>query len=191
LELKLIRSGIPDLVPMVRGGDEKKHVSYAIRRMCLALGHYEDRDEDGIDDGVRSLWGLGSAFEDAVVTSLSERYALTYPGRYVRTGELELDGLLGNPDLFDTVDQAVEEMKLTKMSSRRGPEDEKFWKYWVQVKAYCRMMEVQVGRLHVCYINGNYKRDDTATGVEYKVWEARFTKIELINNWKMIRNHAG
>lgn len=188
MELTLIRSGIPDLVPMVRGGDETRHVSYAIRRLCLQLGHYEESE---VDEGTRNLWGMGSAFEDAVVASLSERYALTHPGRYVRTGELELDGLLGNPDLFDTVDQAVEEMKLTWMSSKHGPESEKFWKYWVQVKAYCRMMEVQTGRLHVCYLNGNYKRGEDGTRCEYYVWEAKFTKIELINNWKMIRSAAG
>lgn len=186
MDLKLIRTGIPEF-HMVRGGREEFHISAIIRKLCLKLGHYED---SGIDEDALNRFGLGSAFEDAVAASLTARYAHLDPERYIKPGELELDGLIGNPDLFDTIDWAIEEMKLTWMSSRHDPESTKFWKYWVQVKAYAYMMGSTTGRLHVAFVNGDYKRSTKGPSVDYRVWEAKFTKQELWENWRMLKTNA-
>lgn len=179
----LIEQGIRDggLIAMPRGGTEDRHVSVVIRNLCLKLGHFDQSDPDYV------LFELGSAFEDAIARALAERWARAHPDRFVRIGELELDGLLGNPDLYDFVDSAICEMKLTKLSASQDPEGEKFWKYWVQCAAYCKMMDVNLARLHICHINGNYR--DNRSPI-YHVWERRFTQRELDMNWKMLVSHA-
>lgn len=179
---KLIATGIPELIPMVRTGDPRRHVSHIIRKLCLALGHFEDTGDPNT-----SLMELGSAFEDAVATSLAKRWATAYPDRFIQPGELELGGLIGTPDLFDIIDNAIVEIKLTKISSRHDIESDKFWKYWVQVKTYCTMIGVNTGRVHIGHINGDYKGIE----VHYNVWEDTFTPSELYENWRMISSHAG
>jgi hypothetical protein len=183
----LMATGIPELLPMKRGGEPHRHVSVIIRSLCLRLGHFagsESNPEEGRD---QTRLELGCAFEDAVARALADRYAADMPGRYCRIGEIEKDGLLGTPDLLDLEAWAVAEIKLTWMSARHDPESEKFWKYWVQLKAYCHMLETQVGHLHVCHINGDYR---TNRGPVYNVWRAEFTKSELAENWRMLLTHG-
>lgn len=188
MELRLIETGISDLIPQGRSGDERYHISVIIRKLCLALGHYEDGGP--VDETVQTRFEIGNAFELAVINALAERHALAYPDRYIRPGQIELDGLMGNPDLVDTIDWAVHEMKLTWLSSRNDPEGIKFWKYWVQLKAYCHMWGTDLGRLHVAFVNGDYAKNRKGPPIDYRVWEARFTKAELIENWRMLKSHA-
>jgi hypothetical protein len=188
---RIVAHGIPDLLPMVRSGAANSHVSAIIRSLCVQLGHFEDDSatESTPKEKARrqTMWELGSSFEDALVSALVERYIKNDPNRYARVGELAYDGLLGTPDLVDLTDFAVIEVKLTWMSSRHDAHSEKFWKYWVQLKAYCMMLGTRLGRLHVCHINGNY-RDDR--GPVYNVWEDEFTERELTENWLMLTRHA-
>jgi hypothetical protein len=177
-EAKLIYEGMPDLLPM-EGRSPGVHVSDIIHDLCVKLGHYEDRDNNG---EVNAFMGLGSALEHAVV----HRFALDEPDRYLQVGELEMDGIFGTPDLLDTKDWALTEIKLTWMSSRHEPDSEKFWRYWVQIKAYCAMMVTTVGRLHVCHVMGDYK----GSGPTYRIWECRFSDQELAENWAMLRTHG-
>lgn len=179
---RLISSGVADLIPMKRGGQPHRHVSYIIRKLCLRLGHFEDT---GSPDFTRME--LGSAFEDALAAALAERWSRAYPDRFVRTGELELDSMFGNPDLLDVVDWAIVEIKLTWMTSNQDPEGEKFWKYWTQGKAYAKMAGTRKVRLHVCHINGNYR--DNRSPI-YNIWEDEFSQRDIDNNWKMIVTHA-
>ena len=178
----LIASGIPELLPMVRTGAPGAHVSAIIRSICIRMKHFED-SEDGPS---QTRLELGCAFEDAVVDGLKRRHVAHDPDRYCSPGQLELDGLFGTPDLLDVTDWAIVEIKLTWLSSRHDPESIKFWKYWVQIKAYCKMVHTLVGRLHVGHINGNYRGGDP----EYNVWEWRFTQQELDENWAMLLTHA-
>lgn len=180
----LIGEGIGELLPMERGGTPDRHVSYLIRKLCLRLGHFKDTGEEPDIDRME----LGSAFEDAIVDGLSRRYARAHPHRFIKPGELELDGLLGNPDLFDCVDCAVIEIKLTWMSAEQDPEGKKFWKYWIQLMAYCKMMGILLGRLHVGHIMGDWDRSKGLPRPQYKRWERRFTQREVDNNWVMLQN---
>lgn len=183
MNVELVSSGIPELLPLVRTGDPTHHVSMIIRYLCIKLGHFESDEERGGPSITRME--MGNAFEDALVAGLAMRYVKRWPHRYVRPGEIELDGLIGTPDLLDLMHEAVDEIKLTWISSRHAddPECEKFWKYWVQLQAYLKMMGWKTGHLHICFVNGNYKdkRDPV-----YHVYRAEFTQRELDDNWRML-----
>jgi len=163
---------------------------------------------------------LGLALEQAIIS----RYQQTYPGKFTRVPEqCEIDkksglAVFGHPDLFNKVDQAVHEFKLTWLSAgwleeepeeiltevrqypngdklsriQSGINGQKFWRFWCQVMAYCYMMGVNLGRLHICFIRGNYR--DIQDPI-YKVYERRFEESELVGNWvalmKWAKNRMG
>jgi hypothetical protein len=130
--------------------------------------------------------------------------------RYIRLGELELDGIAGSPDMIDTEQWTVIDTKCKWCSSKwAGVEgatqqeiqdavSSKFWKESVQLKTYCHMVTqctekaCNVGELWFCFINGDYK--EIAKGVRSPPhWVARrftFTNAELKDNWAMLVNHA-
>lgn len=186
-DVRVVAEGIPELLPMARGGEPEDHISAVIRDMCVKLGHFAVEADAVEGERDYTLMELGSAFERAVVRALAERWAESDPDRFVLPGELEEDGLLGNPDLLDATDYAVIEIKLTKLSSRHEPDSIKFWKYWVQLGAYCWMLKTTRGRLHVCCINGDYKE---SRAPRYRVYEANWTMDELRKNWRMLTTHA-
>lgn len=181
-EPRLIRTGIPQLLPMT-GRAPGLHISSIISSLCVRLGHYPPKEEWSESDITRMQ--LGCALEDTIAL----RWTQEYPDRYVQLGGLELDGLHGTPDFVDTWDWAVEEIKLTWMSSRHDPDSEKYWRYWTQVKSYCHILGTRIGRLHVCCINGNYKFDDGG-GPQYRVWEREFSEQELAENWALLKSHG-
>jgi hypothetical protein len=177
---RIIREGVPSLLPM----DNRSpglHVSEIINRLCVQLGHWVPTEGPNL-----VKFELGNALEHAVV----ERYALHDPDRYIRPGELVLDDVYGTPDLLDLYDEAVEECKCTWLSTKHPVDGTKFWHYWVQIKCYCKMMGWSKGRLHVCFVNGNYRRGDDESGPVYRVWEVEFTQEELDKNWAMILKHG-
>jgi hypothetical protein len=188
-DTRLIYEGMPDLLPM-QGRTPGIHVSEVIHELCVAFRDFDDKVE------LTTTWAqLGCALEDAVV----DRYKRHFPGRYIRPGELERDNIYGTPDLLDTRDWVVEEIKLSWMSCNHGPDSQKFWRYWVQVAAYCWMVKTDVARLHVCHVNGDWKalrgrtvlgKAKSGLGPVYRVYERRFTLEELKENWHMLRSHA-
>lgn len=191
---QLVSTGLGDLIPMVRS--EGKHVSHAIRKLCIQLGHFEDTPlpED------RSLLELGSAFEDLLCGALATRVALSDPDRYARIGEQELDGVYGTPDLFDVTDHAVIEVKLTQMSVKHHPDSPKFWRYWKQLQAYCHMLGTNKGRLHIVHeVDWSFGKlvcphcNKLMYRSHYHVWEpdgGEFSQSELESNWQMIKAYA-
>jgi hypothetical protein len=171
---------------MVRSGAEHRHISAVIRKLCLKLGHFKETPAN------QSRFEFGNAFEEAVIHGLTSRMVAREPYRYAKIGELELDGLLGTPDLGDFVDEAMIEIKFSKLGSGRDPEDEKFWKFWVQLKAYCHMFGWKTGYLHIGHIFGNYDKGGDGSGWEedYRVWGWTWTQLELERNWKMLVTNA-
>lgn len=162
------------------------HVSEIINRICVRLGKFEERDSSSRPPQIQLE--VGNVMESVIAKGLAERFALDQPDRYIHGLELERDGVTGNLDLLDTVDFAVEECKCTKYSIRHDVEGEKFWHYWRQLQSYCYMIGSNIGRLHVVFINGNYKYDptDPNAGWQYRVWEDKWTDAELMMNWRMI-----
>jgi hypothetical protein len=177
-EAKLLYEGMPNLLPM-QGRSAGLHVSDVIHELCIRLEIFSGNVEAQPNN---SWMQLGCALEDALVRRFEEHY----PGKYTRVGELELDGLYGTPDLVNVEDWADEEIKLAWMSSNQPVDGKKMWRYWVQIKAYCKMIESNLGRLHVCHVNGDWK----GQGPVYRVWEQQFTNGELNENWAMLQTHA-
>ena len=187
-EPRLIATEMPDLLPM-QNRSPGMHVSTIITDLCRKAGIFKK----GGDTKLSTVWAqLGCALEWAII----ERYEEHFPGRYLQPGEQELDGIFGTPDLFDMEDWALVEIKLAWISSRHDPVPDtcpacngpcqKLWRYWVQLKAYCRMMETTTARLMVCFVMGEYK----GGGPVWREWEWEFTRQELEENWKMLKTHG-
>ena len=211
-EVRLLREGLPDLLPM-QGRSPGVHVSTCIKNLATAAGYLTDKVE------LSTTWAqLGCALEHAI----RHRYTLHYPGRYVEPGEFEVDGLFGTPDVMDldpladpnlTSDDieligdcttVLEEIKLAWISSRHTPRDcvacpggtnpnplpacKKYWRYEVQLKAYCYAFNTHVGKLNVTHVQGDWKHD--GPGPANKPWLFRFTDDELQQNWRMLLKEA-
>lgn len=192
---QLISSGLGDLLPMVR--TPGRHVSHAIRKLCIQLGHLEDTPfpED------RSTMELGSSFEDLLIGAMCDRMAANEPDRLVRIGEIELDGVFGTPDLIDLVEASVWEIKLTRLSCKWDPDDKRFWKYWKQLMSYVHMLGFTKGYLAICHINGMWGdemcphcgKPAPGNNAHFHVWApdgGEFLPGELESNWKMIKAYA-
>lgn len=188
----LVSSGMDEILPMSRGGDPRKHVSVVVNDLCMRLGHIDMQERDTVSRNLMAYWELGNSFEEGIVLGLTQlgrvsRLMQTDVERYVRPGSVELDGIVGNPDLLDLLEQAVIEIKLTKISSRHEPTSEKFWKYWAQSKAYAYMMGWTRVYLHVGHINADYKG---SIEPHYHVWRWDFLQYELQENWEMLKRHS-
>lgn len=194
----LICNEIPELLPMT-GRSDGVHVSELISSLCVELGFYKSAD---FRDAPKSKMALGSALEHA----LAHRYMLQHPHKYYRWWdpqteswrndlEVERDGVYGTVDLFDMQTPAVEEIKLTWMSTKQEFDAQgqnivfsgrvgksKLWRFGVQLKAYLHMMGLEVGRLHLTFPRGDYKSEDA----DYHVWEKRFSEQVLVSNWDML-----
>ena len=179
-QVTLIRDTAPSLLPMVR--TEGQHISPLITQLQVQLGHFDPQDKDNI----AAVFELGNALEHAIV----ERLALDNPDRYFRPGELMRDNLIGTPDLFDLCDDDDTEIKLTYASTKHGPGSKKFFGYETQMKAYCHMAGFTKSKLHVCFVNGNYKWGDPNWGPIWRTWRYEFSQMELEANWKMLLKQA-
>ena len=175
---RLIEEVTVDLFPMF-GRSKGRHVSEAIHAIMRDL--YPERFADTPIDLTRA--NLGNAFERAMIEALSE----LHPDRYARPGQLEHEGVFGTPDLWDVNDWATLEFKLTWASARRAEdiEDVWFWRYWVQLKAYCHMAGQTTGRLCIGFVNGDYGRGDSG-GPKILMFEDSWDVDELQENWEML-----
>jgi hypothetical protein len=124
---------------------------------------------------------MGWVWEDLIGTSLAPMFG----GDIIKPGEVELDGIAGNPDGLELTRSAIDETKATWRSSRR-PIETDFWSWMCQIKAYCHMLRLREAMLRVFFVNGDY-RD---SGPQIKAWDIEFTERELEDNWKMIVNNA-
>lgn len=128
---------------------------------------------------------IGWAWEEMIRRAMLRSYYAGVNDRFCDPGELELDGIYGNPDWFDLEDACVEEFKATYRSSRR-PIETDFWSWFVQIKAYCAMTATNWARLRVFFVNGNYRE----SGPQFRLWQIRFDEDEIERNWTMLRNHG-
>ena len=187
---KLIRTDMGELFPMSRRS-KGKHVSAAIYKIMKAI--HPDRFDDRPIDILRA--NLGNALEHAIVGGLIQ----SDPQRYVRPGELEHEDWYGTPDLWDLgpnhskdiAGWTTIEIKMTWASLNRADdiESEWWWRYWIQLQAYCYMAGIRRGHLIICFVNGNYGRDpdDPNSGPQVRVWENEWTPEELLETWQMLK----
>lgn len=179
----LIATEMRELCPMFRAPGH--HVSSIINKLAVRIGAL---DEWPKDENTQTMYELASSWEDHVARLLAARFARTYPDRYIHGLELELDDITGNLDLLDTVDDVVEEVKLTAKSVGKVDNDidsidgPKYWHYWRQVQSYAHMLGLSTGRLHVGYYRGNY-RD---IWMAYRCWQWTWTADEMSRHWRMM-----
>ncbi len=183
---ELINEGMPNILPML-GRSEGGHVSSAVSAYAKELGLYKSK---GIT--LTTTWSqFGCIWEDAIIDYLQR----IYPDEYTIPGELELDGIYGTPDAYRTRDgvRKVVEIKLPWMSSKNDPwpkrtaKADSFFRFRMQIMAYCKMAYTDLAELHVNFINGDWK----SFCPTYKVWGLRFTKGELNQNWALVRGKCG
>lgn len=189
MKVKIVDEQFPDLLPMT-GRSSGMHISTVIKDLCVRQGIFKPRrakeGQAPVGAGetiLDSAWmQLGSALEWAII----RRFERHYEDEYIVPREQCVDALYGSPDLLHLPTYTLHEIKLTWVSSNHPHDGEKFWRYWVQLMAYCYMMKTQHGHLHVVFINGDWR----SSGPKYRVYQARFTMTELKENWHMLTSHA-
>ncbi len=166
------------------------HLSTIINDLLISL----EPDRYGKDnEGKWMNFLVGLIFERALEMAwMDKEIEGNHRPGIIRPGEVVLDGIIGTPDAYDTALGRPLEFKCSKKSCRQDILDKKFWHYWVQLKAYARMLGCNSGELNILHINGNYSRDDNdpESGYIIKPWEDTWTDLQLDENWMMVRNHA-
>ena len=196
-DIQLVSSTIPPLHDTASSRSSGQHVSSIIRDLAIRSGHFKPDSNDVSDNHLTTSVRiqLGNALEYAIASML----ARNYPDRYVQIGELEIDGIIGTPDLYDTQDNAIEEIKLTWMSSRHDAASSRLKHYWQQLRAYCHMFGTNLGRLHIVHVNGAYAwlsrgstnpSKSTNDDPQYRCWQQTFTDTDLIRNWSILLKHG-
>lgn len=171
------------------------HLSRVTHDILCGLDPERYDDREGGPNWMNFIMGL--VFERVLEMAWLDRESQVRP-ELIRPGEVHLDGIIGTPDAYDTLLGRPEEAKCTKKSCRQPITDNKFWHYWVQLKAYCKMLGCTEGVLWVLFINGNYNRTekladgshDPESGYIIKGWEAKWTQLEIDENWAMLWRHA-
>lgn len=125
---------------------------------------------------------IGFMWEELLSFVFAERFAH-------RIGETSLDGIIGSPDGvgLDPEDEnklILEEYKCTWSSAKRCPSE--VWKYLVQIKSYCHMLNLDTCIMRVLYLMGFYD----GQGPVYRVSRFEFEEEELEMNWQMITQKA-
>lgn len=170
------------------------HLSDVLRHLGLKMKLIpEDEPIEEADyyipAGVRSM-DLAAYNRITIGLAFEMWMALAYPHIYDHLGECELDGILMTPDgleyLDATEDIVVHEYKCTWKTSRHPIEKHVLW--LMQIKAYCKVMKTLFAKIHIMYVNGNYKYDATG-GPCFRVLALSFTQKEIDANWAMIVNY--
>lgn len=166
------------------------HLSHITQDILVGMDPEKYGDKDDSDQKWMNFI-MGLIFERVLAMAWLDRERAVRP-ELIRPGEVTLDGVTGTPDAYDCLIGQPEEYKCTKKSSRQDIRDRKFWIYWVQLKAYAKMLGCTSGALWVLFINGNNSKnfDDPDASYQIKGWQANWTQLEIDENWMMLINHA-
>lgn len=154
------------------------------------------RYSSGISEGELSMFGsIGFVWERILEETLGDITIGSDPARYFRPGEQECDGLLLTPDYADldfygdgSNQLGLEEWKVNWKSVNAWNDMEKnFWRWLVQMKAYCYVLGTNSARIRVLFIVGDWRDNITP---QCRVREFEFTDQELADNWHMLVQHA-
>lgn len=170
------------------------HVSDLVHEVMLRIDPERyGRDMDKADS--ENWQEAGFLWEDMVTRAFVR--ARREQGHLIRAHEIQRDGVYGNPDWFEFDDGGDGEFWLseTKATWKSASEFDagtpeaalyspKFVGYLIQVKAYAYMLDIPRVRLHILFMNGNYKRYVP----EVRSYELRFTEQELEDNWRQLIN---
>lgn len=189
-EVTLVTSTMPALSPMVRSPGV--HVSTIIHSLATSMGHYVVSGEPANQAQLEA----GTAFEYGLIHRLYD----THPGRFIQPGEMCVDNIHLNMDLFDLSDWCVDEFKVSSITVLHDPTVRvcpkcdgapgpcrKFWKWWVQACAYCHAMGSVKARLRVLFERGDYKGQ---SGKQYREYVQVFSQDEVDRNWAVLVAHG-
>lgn len=151
------------------------------------------------------LWmALGCAWEEFA--------ASFYPEMVWQPGEFERDKVFGTPDGLSQISDrqwahnmpekfvakavhrmlatgesqgCLEEFKFTRKKAKHGDDILHDWMWMQQMSAYCGYLDTTLARLHVCYINGDYKPYEA----KYLRYVILFDEQEIERTWKMIQKN--
>lgn len=153
----------------------------------------------------------GSSFEEALEEAVAHYFAKRSTGGSDRPGEYAClaDGrivkvgtpksIIFSPDhFFYNGVTRLGEFKSTRMTIGGGITQEKFDKWFCQMKAYGKPLKMPDQRLIALFINGHGKWKDhkvpglglLPSGPLLLAWDLKFTQRELDDNWNMLMRHA-
>lgn len=157
------------------------HLSAIVRDLLVRMEPKKYSDNT-VSDPVLFRWESGFVWEE-----LWSRALLRAQGFFIQP-EIILDGIYMTPDAVDPKTEELWEFKFTWKKYALDPalEGEKFWSWFVQMKAYLWGLGLRRARLVVLFANGDYK----GTGPLPLVRRYEFTKQELKENWRMLTAHA-
>lgn len=162
------------------------HLSGVIKYVLTTAGLL---DADDLTDIMPLRMAVGMAWEAFAVG--------LWPDLIWQPGECRRDGIVGSPDgisrvpvgAFPPQEMVLEEFKATwksrlERSEARGvrPPDRKITdqRMWMlQLAGYCHMLGLTRARLHVLWVNGDYRQ----SGPQYFTYLIEFTPQELERTW--------
>jgi len=178
-ELRIEWSDVLNRIDKDKFGSEARssgvHMSGIIRH-CMG---YDQRIDD--PDEMPLCMALGLAWEQWAVG--------LFPSLIWQPGEESLDDIYGTPDGMNEIqikgrwEIIVEEWKATYKSRQRHGQDILSATAWMwQISGLAKMLQVHYARLHVLWINGDYKPPSPV----YVTYLIEFTQAELDRTWNNI-----
>jgi hypothetical protein len=166
------------------------HLSGVIKYVMVTCGLLTP-DDDTVEIMPLRM-AVGVAWEAFVVQ--------LWPDFLWQPGEVSRDGIIGSPDGINSNlipgEIVLEEVKATWMSRMEPgtkssvPRSIFNIKRWIlQVAGYCHMAKLTHARLHVLWVNGDYRQ----SGPQYYTYLIQFTEAELVRMWKnmIVTNISG
>lgn len=141
----------------------------------------EYADRDVTKPGSIYRVSLGIAWEQWIVKQ--------HPEVMHQPGEIVKDGIPMTPDGYGWDSSGgliIHEWKATYKSMIKEDSLDGEWLWMAQLKGYCCGAETNHGRLHVFWVNGDYR----SSGPQYRIYDIKFSDREIKENWQMILRHA-
>lgn len=187
----MIITDLPFDISLIRGsmpitGDGTRspglHLMQIVGSLAQSIGVQED---SASEEQLNAYASVGFIWEKVVEHGMA---LACESQRYVRPDEVELDGIIGSPDLLDLQESVVIDTKVTfKSSAKLSDLQRNYWKWCVQLKGYAHMIDWNIAELWILPICGDWKPPRMAPPVRKRL---QFSKVELEDNWRMILAHA-
>lgn len=179
-DMSLIRGSMP-----ITGNGERSpslHLTQIIHSLAQSIGVQED---SASEEQLQAYASVGFIWEKVVENGMA---LACESSRYVRPGEVMLDGIIGSPDLLDLEQSLVIDTKVTFKSSTKLSDLQRNHFKWIwQLKSYCLMVGWPTAELWILPMCSDWKPPMIAPPVRKRL---QFTQVELRDNWLMITQHA-
>lgn len=156
------------------------HVSTIIDDLCRTL-HPERYSSDITPDQMFAFQEVGNVIEDILSEGLRQRHA----GQWCKPEPRHVEGIWLSPD-GHLSGSTHDEFKATWTSSKDGLANPKLKKYEYQVLAYLYGWGILRARIHVLFVNGDYKPPRPL----FRTFILKPTYREVKANWHMLKQHA-